>query len=205
MVDLRDMLEPVDLGDEDACRAYMEALRWPDGVVCPRCESPRISRLQRRKKFHCHNCRYQFSITAGTLFHNSHLPLRKWFLATYLMVSADHGVSANQLHQILGGSYKTSWFLEHRIRAAMTAGTELPVKITSPAHAAEFGTGEAWSLLERSLDETYRQLSLKHLPAYWGEMEWRARHSDNPHVFRDTVLALIHGEALPYEQLTASH
>jgi transposase-like protein len=186
--------------DEDACRTYLQTLRWPDGVICPRCaEAARISFITTRKKFHCHTCRYQFSVTAGTVFHNSHLALSKWFLAVHLMISSEKGVSANELHQILGGSYKTSWYLEHRIRAALRAPTAYSVAEEGP----DMHTSEVWELLEASIADTYRQLSLKHLPAYWSEIEWRALNSQNPFIFRDTLLALVQGEALPYEQLTS--
>ena len=106
-------------GDEDACLAYLEALRWPDGVRCPRCDSDKISRIVKRKQFDCDACRYQFSVKVGTLFHDSKLPLRKWFLAVYIICESKKGVSANQLKRMLGISYKTSWYLCHRIRAAM--------------------------------------------------------------------------------------
>lgn len=105
---------------EDACRNYLEELRWPDGVSCPRCESKKIARLQKRNQFECSDCRYQFSATSGTLFHDSHLPLWKWFAAIYLIGEAKKGVSANQLKRTLGVSYKTAWYLCHRIRAAMS-------------------------------------------------------------------------------------
>jgi transposase-like protein len=185
--------------DEDSCRMYLRTLRWPDGVVCPRCgESRRLSYVTTRRKFQCHNCRYQFSVTAGTAFHNSHLPLRKWFLAVYLMVSSERGVSANELHNILGGSYKTAWFVEHRIRAAIAS----PTALESVEYAPDMHTGEVWQMLEASIGETYHMLSLKHLHAYWSEMEWRALNSENPFVFRDTILALLRGETLPYDELT---
>ena len=186
--------------DEDACRTYLQTLRWPDGVVCPRCgETRRISYVKTRRKFQCQTCKYQFSVTAGTVFHNSHLPLSKWFLAIFLMVSREKGVSANELHQILGGSYKSSWYLTHRIRAALAAPTAFGVVEDVP----DMLTGEVWERLEESIGETYHQLSLKHLPAYWSEMEWRALNAENPFVFRDTVLALVRGEALPYDELTS--
>src|ERR671937_412992 len=108
-----------DFGSEDKCRAYLEELRWPDGIECPRCEGRTISRIHKRKQFDCDSCRYQFSVTAGTVFHDSHLPLWKWFLATYLMCESKKGVSANQLKRTLGVSYKTAWYLCHRIRHAM--------------------------------------------------------------------------------------
>jgi transposase-like protein len=106
-------------GSEDKCRDYLEGLRWPDGVRCPRCDSTKISRIHKRNQFDCDSCRYQFSVRVGTVFHDSHLPLWKWFLATYMMVESKKGMSANQLKRTLDVSYKTAWYLCHRIRSAM--------------------------------------------------------------------------------------
>ena len=104
---------------EDRCRARLEELRWPGGVECPRCDSKRVGRRENRHQYQCKSCRYQFSVTAGTIFHDSHLPLWKWFVAVYLIVEAKKGLSANQLKRTLGVSYKTAWYLCHRIRAAL--------------------------------------------------------------------------------------
>ncbi len=106
-------------GSEDKCHAFLEELRWPDGVECPRCGSDKISRIAKRRQFDCDACRYQFSVRVGTLFHDSKLPLWKWFLAVYVMGESKKGVSANQLKRMLGVSYKTAWYLCHRIRSAM--------------------------------------------------------------------------------------
>ena len=108
-----------DFGSEDKCRSYLEALRWPNGVHCIRCGSAKISRIKTRDQFDCDACSYQFSVRAGTIFHDSHLPLWKWFLAVYVMGESKKGISANQLKRMLGVSYKTAWYLCHRIRAAM--------------------------------------------------------------------------------------
>ena len=107
-------------GNEDKCRAYLEGLRWPDGVECPRCESRKISRIVKRNQFECDSCRYQFSVRVGSVFQDSKLPLWKWFLATYLICESKKGISANQLKRTLGVSYETAWYLCHRIRSAMT-------------------------------------------------------------------------------------
>lgn len=104
---------------EDKCRDYLAHLRWPDGVACVRCGSVRVSIIAQRNQFECGDCRYQFSVRAGTLFHDSKLPLWKWFLAVYMMVESRKGISANQLKRTLGVTYKTAWYLCHRIRAAM--------------------------------------------------------------------------------------
>lgn len=106
-------------GSEDKCHAYLEELRWPDGVECPRCQSKKISRIKARRQFDCDGCRYQFSVRVGTLFHDSKLPLWKWFLAAYVMGESKKGVSALQLSRMLGVSPKTGWYLCHRIRASM--------------------------------------------------------------------------------------
>ncbi|MBI4216280.1 MAG: IS1595 family transposase [Chloroflexi bacterium] len=113
---------------EEKCLAYLEQLRWPSGVACPRCGSTSISRIQKRGQFDCNSCRYQFSITSGTIFHDSHLPLWKWFLTAYMMAEAKKGVSANQVKRTIGVSYKTAWYLCHRIRAAMTEVNPEPLK-----------------------------------------------------------------------------
>jgi transposase-like protein len=106
--------------DEEKCRTYLEKLRWPDGVKCPRCKADKVYSILKRDQFVCDSCKYQFSVTAGTIFHDSRLPLWKWFLATYLMAESKKGMSANQLKRTLAVSYKTAWYLCHRIRKAMT-------------------------------------------------------------------------------------
>ena len=102
------------------CRAYLEALRWPGGVACLRCGDMEVSRIKGRSQWDCPSCGYHFSVTAGTILQDSHLPLRTWFAAIYLMCESRKGVSANQLKRTLGiGSYQTAWHLCHRIREAM--------------------------------------------------------------------------------------
>ncbi len=105
--------------DEDRCRKYLEGLRWPDGLTCPRCGGETISHIKTRRQLDCDSCRYRFSVTAGTIFHDSHLPLWKWFLAVYLIIESKKGISANQLKRTIKVSYKTAWYLCHRIRAAL--------------------------------------------------------------------------------------
>jgi transposase-like protein len=106
--------------DESKCRELLVRLRWPEGVICPRCKSKTISRLLTQHKFECADCRYQFSVTSGTVFNDSHLPLTQWFLATLLLCEAKKGFSAHQMMRTLGiGGYKTAWYLCHRIRFAM--------------------------------------------------------------------------------------
>jgi transposase-like protein len=106
-------------GTDDECRMVLEELRWPQGPRCARCGSDKLSRMYKRDQFDCDACGYQFSVMAGTVFHDTHLPLRKWFMAAYVMCESKKGVSANQLSRMLGISYKTAWYLCHRIRSAM--------------------------------------------------------------------------------------
>jgi transposase-like protein len=287
-------------GSEDRCRAYLEVLRWPDGVRCPDCGSDSISRITTRNQFDCNACRNRFSVKSGTVFHDSHLPLWKWFLATYLITESKKGISANQLKRTLGVSYKTAWYLCHRIRSAMIddgemlsgtveadetyiggklhgfrnlqesakhrrdnktvvlgaieRGGKLRVRVAPNAkqstihgflnetvsddaeaiytdsfrsyrgiadgdtrhewvdHSAEEwvrgdvhtnGIESAWSLFDRAVMGSYHKLSVKHLPAYLQEFEFRFNNRENPYLFRDTLIALIQGETLTYEDLTA--
>ncbi len=119
-----------EFADDKKCRAYVEALRWPEGIACPRCKATKIYPILERDQFVCDGCSYQFSATAGTIFHDSHLPLWKWFIAVYLMAESKKGMSANQLKRTLKVSYKTAWYLCHRIRKAMTEVNPAPLKGT---------------------------------------------------------------------------
>ena len=108
---------------DDRCRQLLERLRWPEGVMCPRCKDTRVSRIKNYARYECVGCEYQFTVTSGTIFHDSHLPLPIWFLATLLLCEAKKGMSAHQLKRTIWGlnrgSYKTAWYLCHRIRRAM--------------------------------------------------------------------------------------
>ena len=108
-----------DYSTDAKCRELLERLRWPNGVACIRCGSMSISEIESRNQYDCNDCRYQFSVTVGTIMDDSHLPLRKWFLAIYLMCESKKGISALQLKRTLGVAYKTAWYLCHRIREAM--------------------------------------------------------------------------------------
>ncbi|MCY3808201.1 MAG: IS1595 family transposase [Gemmatimonadetes bacterium] len=106
---------------DQKCRDTLEAIRWPNGVACLRCGSLDVTEIASRHQFRCteEECRYRFSVTAGTIMHRSHLPLRKWFVAICLVCQSKKGVSANQLKRMLGVQYRTAWHLCHRIREAM--------------------------------------------------------------------------------------
>ncbi len=105
---------------DEACRDALEDIRWPHGVACTRCGDMDVLDLGKHNRWRCRSCGYQFSVMSGTIMHDSHLPLRKWFLAVYLMCESKKGISANQMMRTLGiGSYRTAWHLCHRIREAM--------------------------------------------------------------------------------------
>jgi transposase-like protein len=116
-------------GDESKCRAYLESLRWPKGVTCPHCKATKVYRIVKRDQFVCASCEYQFSVTVDTIFHDTHLPLVTWFLATVLLCEAKKGMSACQIQRSLGiKTYKTAWYLCHRIRAAMVEANKPKLK-----------------------------------------------------------------------------
>jgi transposase-like protein len=119
--------------DEDAARAHFERIRWPNGRSCFHCGTVDNSVLLKGKStrpglYKCRDCRKPFTATMGTIYERSHIPLHKWLLATHLMVSSKKGISALQLHRNLGfGSYRTAWFMAHRIREAMKSSDTTPM------------------------------------------------------------------------------
>jgi transposase-like protein len=145
--------------DEDAARRYLEAVRWPEGPICPQCglvgeaypivrkektpeeiEQMRLAKKRVRKTqkgiWKCSGCKKQFTVTVKTIFEDSHIPLHKWLLAIHLLCSSKKGMSAHQLMRNLDiGQYKSAWFMAHRIRYAMTG--ELPEKMGGICEADE--------------------------------------------------------------------
>jgi transposase-like protein len=118
--------------NETAAREAIEAVLWPHGPCCPRCGSlDRIGKVggksARPGLYYCGECERQFTVTIGTIFERSKIPLSKWWLAIHLMASSKKGMSAHQLHRSLVVTYQTAWFLEHRIREAMTKGDLPPI------------------------------------------------------------------------------
>ncbi len=105
---------------EDRCRDLLVRLRFPEGPQCLRCKGPVVELETAKHLFYCKDCDYQFSVTSGTVFNDSHLALTKWFLTTHLLCEAKKGMSACQIQRTVGMSYKTAWYLCHRIRHAMT-------------------------------------------------------------------------------------
>lgn len=114
---------------EDAAREYLEALRWPFGPACPHCGGADPYRLTAKPDsknpgrpglLKCRACRKQFTVRVGTIFEDSHIPLSRWVIAIHLMAASKKGMSAHQLHRMLGVTYRSAWFMAHRLRWAMT-------------------------------------------------------------------------------------
>jgi transposase-like protein len=130
-------MNPVELSnpiyhDEDAARQHLEAVRWPNGPVCPYCgvTGARVRPLGGRSMgdgwYYCEACKDKFTVRVGAVYERSHIPLHKWVLAFRLMASSKKGMSAHQLHRTLGVTYKSAWFLAHRIREAMKESDPQP-------------------------------------------------------------------------------
>jgi len=122
---MTNLTDPI-FNDEEAARAHLESIRWADGVYCPHCgntDETAIHRLKGKSHrpglFQCNECRQHFTVTVGTVMERSKVPLAKWVLGFHLYASSKKGMSAHQLHRMLGVTYKTAWFMAHRIREAM--------------------------------------------------------------------------------------
>ncbi len=143
------VLSQAQFHDEPAAFAYVEAILWPAGPVCPHCGGfDRISAIKPNPekkvraglKF-CGQCRKQFTVRVGTIFEDSHLPMTKWLQAIFLMCSSKKGVSSHQLMRTLETTYKTAWFLSHRIREAMRCGDLAPFGSNGGEDGREDGYG----------------------------------------------------------------
>lgn len=140
-----DLTNPI-FTDADKAREHFEAIRWPNGPYCPFCgQTDTVKALGGSSMgpgwYHCKDCRRKFTAAVGTIYERSHIPMTKWLLATHLMCASKKGISAHQLHRMLGLPYKTAWFMAHRIREGMR---EL--------HPAEPLGGEGKTV---EMDETY--------------------------------------------------
>lgn len=151
---------------DEACRAHLESVRWPEGPVCPRCGTVAEATAVVNKPgyWQCRPCGKQFSVTAGTPMHGTHLPLSVWYLAMYLILASSKGISAVKLGEQLGVQYRTAWHLGHRIRAMLASG-EKPILS---------GLVEA--------DETYVGGKAKNLPKGAAKPEKRGRGTIKPMV-----------------------
>src|SRR5215212_2299097 len=122
--------------DEDKAREALEAVRWPDGPICPHCgnsDQNKIAKVEGKKHSHrpglyyCNECKGQFTVTVGSVFDRSKVPLTKWWMAAHMMNSGKNGVSAHEIHRALNVTYKTAWFMMHRLREAMVDATPSPM------------------------------------------------------------------------------
>ena len=156
--------------DEEKARAYLESVRWPDGPICPHCGSIDnaydLNGEAHRPGLHtCADCRKQFSVTVGTLFERSHVPLHKWLLAFHLLCASKKGCSSHQIHRMLGVTYKTAWFMTHRIREAMK----------DPVFTSQLGGGG--KIVE--IDETY-----------WGNV-WKKPRKHTGMQHKEKIFSLV--------------
>lgn len=154
--------------NEAAAVAHLEASRWPDEVNCPHCGSTNVHRMGGKTQagmFLCNDCRDKFTGRTGTVMERSKIPVHKWLLAIHLMSASKKGMSAHQLHRMLGITYKSAWFLAHRIREAMIDDKPTPMG------------GEGQSI---QADETY-----------YGNTSKRAKHYKKGHSQKSGVVALV--------------
>jgi transposase-like protein len=162
-------------GDPDTALGCMVAIRWPDGIECPRCESREYSFVKTRRIWICKGCKKHFSVKIGTIMEDSPIGLDKWLSAIWLIVSAKNGISSYEIHRALGITQKSAWFLMHRIRKAMQAGTfkklagEVEVDETfigglarnmHPAKRKHLGTGGAGKVAVMGLLERHGEVRL---------------------------------------------
>ena len=180
IADWRDLLAIEDADVVAAnCRAFLQHLRWPNGIQCPRCDSDRVVPVHSRNQHDCRGCRYRFSITSGTVFHDSNVQLCKWLVAVGLIVESEDGFPAHRLAKAIGVTYKTAWSIGHRIRSGLAG------------HTFERRADVGGMVADRRLAGDYHQVSLKYLPGYLAEREWREQDSANPHAFRDAIRTLL--------------
>jgi transposase-like protein len=154
--------------DEASAIAHLEASRWAEGVFCPHCGSMNATRMAGKTQagyFQCNDCRDKFTCRTGTVMERSHIPVHKWLLAIHLMSASKKGMSAHQLHRMLGITYKSSWFLAHRIREAMIDDKAGPLG------------GEGKSV---QADETY-----------YGNSSKRAKGYKKGHSHKEQIVAVV--------------
>lgn len=182
--------------DETKAREHLEAIRWPNGPVCPHCGSVE-QHYQLEGKAHrpglwkCKDCREQFSVTVGTVFERSKVPLTKWLAATYLMCCSKKGISSKQIERMLGVTYKTAWFMTHRIREAM--------KDTSTDQLGGAGTSGIVEADETYFGKTEGQgkgahLSKKQKVVALVERKGRVRAFHVPSVTAETLKPILEGQ-----------
>ena len=131
-----------DLADQGACVTQLERIRWGNTPVCPYCESMNTYRLKQEHRHHCNACRRSFSVTVGTMLHDTRLPLPTWFRAIRLIVDAEHSLSAKQLQRDLQVSYKTAWSIKQRLQEAMSRDDQAWLRTLISDTSVHPGNGE---------------------------------------------------------------
>lgn len=189
--------------DETKARKHLEALRWPNGPVCPHCGSvDNATELQGKSTkpgvYKCKGCRTKFSVTVGTVFADSKVPLTKWMLATYLLVSSKKGISSHQLHRTLGVTYKTAWFMTHRIREAMGDTSAEP--LGGPGSSGIVEADETYFGKTRGLGKGPHQ-SKKQKVVALVERKGGVRAFHVPTVNADTLKPILEGNIAPTARL----
>lgn len=184
-----------DYNSDQACRDYLVKLRWPNGVCCPRCGGEPHPK-KTRQSFECGLCEYRFTVTAGTAFHKTHIPLVKWFLAVNLVVESKKGIASTEMARLLGITQKSAWYMNHRIRNAIG-------QAQIPLMGGVIEVDETWvGGKVRGMGKGYK--GNKALVV--GIME-RGKHGDlvmevKPDRSRDTVGEFIYSHALAQEIFT---
>ena len=131
-----------ELDDQGACVTHLERIRWGNTPVCPYCQSTNTYRLKQEYRHHCNACRKSFSVTVGTMLHDTRLPLPIWFRAIQLIVDAENTLSAKQLQRDLQVSYKTAWSIKQRIQEAMSREDRAWLRTLLADASVQLGTGE---------------------------------------------------------------
>ena len=179
--------------DENKARKHLEAIRWPDGPICPHCSvvdtAHRIKgKSARPGLWFCADCRKQFTVTVGTLFERSHVPLHKWLLANHLICASKKGMSAHQLHRMLGVTYKTAWFMAHRIREAMRDNPDLSGPIGGENKTVE---ADETFVGGKAKNRAYRKPRKKEAVFALVEREGRVRSFHVPRVNAKTLRPIL--------------
>ena len=176
--------------DETKAREHIEASRWPDGVTCPHCGSDHVRRMGGKTQagmFLCNDCRDKFTCRTGTVMERSHVPLHKWLLATHIMAASKKGMSAKQMERMLGVTYKTAWFLCHRIREAMD-GAAPTGPLGGPGKVVE--ADETW-VGGKAKNRAFRKPAAKKIVLTLVERDGIARSFHIPSINSKTLKGLI--------------
>jgi transposase-like protein len=176
---------------EEACQQYLAACRWPEGFVCPRCGKNRAYELVVFRRWECAACRYQVSLTAGTILHNTKTPLAVWFWAAYLMTTDKRGISALLLQRQLGlRRYETAWMILHKFRRAMVNLTREPLRGEVEVDETWIGGTQAGLRGSRQLKGRKAALVLVAVEKR-GRATGRARMAVIPDFKRETLIAFL--------------